>query len=113
MVIEDNDIKLRSLVDSEEEYKRIHKWCQEKDVYEWFEQRILSYDEIVAKYKNKLYNTDQEVLIIEYNNKPIGLLQFYKYYGEIYSFIKKYKDIYTFDLFIGEKDLYSKGLGIE
>ena len=93
MEIVNEDIKLRNLKDKEEEYKLIHKWCEKKDVYEWFEQRILSYDEIMSKYKNKLYNSDQTVLIIEYNNKPIGLLQFYKYDDDL-DYIKEYKNIY-------------------
>ena len=109
MEIVNDDIKLRDLKDIEEEYKLIHKWCSKKDVYEWFEQRILSYDEIVGKYKNKLYNSDQTVLMIEYNNKSIGLLQFYKYDDDL-DYIKEYKNIYEYDLFIGE-DLYSKGIG--
>lgn len=111
MKINNEFITLRSLIDSEEEYKRIHKWCQNKDVYEWFEQRILSYDEVVNKYKNKLYNSEQTVLIIEYQGIPIGLLQFYKYDNKmILDDIKRYNNIYEYDLFIGE-NLYSKGIG--
>ena len=47
-------IKFRDLKNTENEYRQLHKWCSNKFVYEWFEQRILSYDEIVSKYQNKL-----------------------------------------------------------
>ena len=57
-------ISFRKLVDNEKEYKLIYKWCFKKEVYEWFEQRILSYEEIVNKYKEKIKK--QEVFIIEY-----------------------------------------------
>ena len=48
------NISFRKLKNNTNEYKQLHKWCSNKFVYEWFEQRILSYDEIVSKYKNKL-----------------------------------------------------------
>ena len=53
------NITFRNLKDNQDEYKKLHKWCQNKFVYEWFEQRILSYDEIVNKYKNKLTEKKQ------------------------------------------------------
>lgn len=99
-------ISFRNLIDSEEDYKLIYNWCSKRQVYEWFEQRILSYDEIVNKYKNKIGK--QEVLIIEYENIPIGLIQIYKYDGKI----DNYKNIYEYDLFIGE-NLLNKGIGSE
>ena len=36
------NIEFRKFKDEENEYKLIHKWCQNKNVYEYFEQRILS-----------------------------------------------------------------------
>ena len=99
-------ISFRNLIDSEEDYKLIYNWCSKRQVYEWFEQRILSYDEIVNKYKNKIGK--QEVLIIEYENIPIGLIQIYKYDDKI----DNYHNIYEYDLFIGE-NLLNKGIGSE
>jgi uncharacterized protein YhfF len=98
-------ISFRKLVDNEKEYKLIYKWCSKKEVYEWFEQRILSYEEIVNKYKEKIKK--QEVFIIEYNNISIGLIQIYKYDGNI----DNYSNIYEYDLFIGEEKYLNKGIG--
>ena len=98
-------ISFRKLVDNEKEYKLIYKWCFKKEVYEWFEQRILSYEEIVNKYKEKIKK--QEVFIIEYNNISIGLIQIYKYDGNI----DNYSNIYEYDLFIGEEKYLNKGIG--
>ena len=95
------NITFRSLEDTGKEYKQIHKWCQNKFVYEWFEQRILSYDEIVNKYKNKLKENKQELLIIKCNNIDIGLVQIYKYDDNTYEY----------DLFIGEEEYLNKGIG--
>lgn len=95
------NITFRNLKDNQDEYKKLHKWCQNKFVYEWFEQRILSYDEIVNKYKNKLTEKKQELLIIKCNDKDIGLVQIYRY-----------DDItYEYDLFIGEEEYLDKGIG--
>lgn len=95
------NITFRNLKDNQDEYKKLHKWCQNKFVYEWFEQRILSYDEIVNKYKNKLIEKKQELLIIKCNDKDIGLVQIYRY-----------DDItYEYDLFIGEEEYLDKGIG--
>ena len=95
------NITFRKLNDNEDEYKMIHKWCQNKNVYQWFEQRKLSYDEIVNKYKNKLNEKKQDLSIIKCNGKDIGLVQIYKYND----------DIYEYDLFIGEEDYLDKGIG--
>lgn len=95
------NITFRNLEDNQNEYKQLHEWCQHEFVYEWFEQRILSYDEIVTKYKNKLNEKKQELLIIRCNDKDIGLVQIYKYDDTTYEY----------DLFIGEEDYLNKGIG--
>ena len=92
--------------------KQLYKWCSQEFVYEWFEQRKLSYDEIKNKYKNKLKNKIQDLFIITHNNIDIGLVQIYKYNNEIkLKQLQNYKNIYEYDLFIGEEDYLSKGIG--
>ena len=59
-------ISIRRFKDNEEDYLKLYKWCQNKDVYEWFEQRKLSLDEIKEKYQKKLQEKKQELLIIIY-----------------------------------------------
>ena len=66
-------IELVNFCDEDDIYKLLYKWCSNKFVYEWFEQRILSYDEIVKKYKKKLLAGKQKLLLINYNNKT-GLI---------------------------------------
>lgn len=100
------DISFRKL--NEKDYKLLYKWCSQKFIYEWFEQRKLSYKEIENKYKNK----KQDLFIITSNNKDIGLVQIYKYNNDIkLKELKNYKNIYEYDLFIGEEDYLSKGIG--
>ena len=96
-----NKIDFRKL--TKNDFEKIYNWCQNKNVYEWFEQRKLSLDEIKEKYQKKLDLKKQDLFIIVCNNKDIGLVQIYKY-----------DDIsYEYDLFIGEEDYLSKGIGTE
>lgn len=104
-------IELVNFCDEDAIYKLLYKWCSNKFVYEWFEQRILSYDEIVKKYKKKLLDGKQKLLLINYNNKPIGLVQIYKYDDLILDELKKYKEIYEYDIFIGDSNYLHKGIG--
>ena len=92
------------LTDDEKNYKKIYKWCQNKIVYEWFEQRKLSFEEIKEKYHNKIISKKQDLFIINYDNKDIGLVQIYKYDGNIIN-------AFEYDLFIGEIDYLGKGVG--
>ena len=104
-----DNIELKSFTDQEDNYKLMHRWCSQKFIYEWFEQRILSYDEIVNKYKNKLLNKIQDLFFIYNNDEKIGFVQIYKYDDDIN--IGNYNNIYEYDIFIGEESYLSKGIG--
>ncbi len=104
-------IEFRELNDSKEDYLKLYNWCQNKDVYEWFEQRVLSYSEIVSKYKNKINKKEQDLYIIMLDNKDIGLVQIYKFNNDININLDIYKNIYEYDLFIGDSDYLNKGIG--
>ena len=104
-------VELVNFIDENDTYKLVNKWCSNKFVYEWFEQRILSYDEIVKKYKTKLLEGKQKLFLINYNNKPIGIVQIYKYDDLLFDGLKEYKKIYEYDIFIGELNYLHKGIG--
>ena len=106
-------ISFRELEDSDNDFKKLYNWCQNKFVYEWFEQRKLSYEEIYDKYHNKLLLGKQKLLIIQYDNKDIGLVQIYKYDDREIEELNRYQNIYEYDIFIGEEDYLSKGIGQE
>lgn len=106
------DITFRKLSNNKEDYEKLYNWCKNEFVYEWFEQRILSYDEIVNKYKTKLENKKQNLYIVKSNNKDIGLVQIYKFEEDVkVSGLDKYKNTYEYDLFIGEEEYLNKGIG--
>ena len=111
MRINNDNVTLRSMNKTTEDYQFVYHWCQNIEVYEWFEQRVLSYDEVVEKYRNKIDDIKQKLLIIEYKNKKIGLLQFYKFENDINLPIEG--NIYEYDLFIGDDEYLSKSIGVE
>ena len=99
--ISDGKIKLRKLMDNEWDYKYLHKWCSVHDVYLAFEQRILSYEEIVDKYRPRVSDDSKmKVFFILYHYLPIGIVQ--------YQIVDGFCEI---DIFIGENYLYNKGIG--
>ena len=55
------DIKLIAFKDEKASYDLMNKWCSEEYVYEWFEQRKLSYSEIKEKYQKKLLENKQKL----------------------------------------------------
>lgn len=108
------NISFRKLNDTKEDYLKLYNWCRNEYVYKWFEQRKLSYDEIINKYKFKLKNKIQDLYIIKLNDIDIGLVQIYKFNNDIkISNLNKYKNIYEYDVFIGEEKYLNKGIGKE
>lgn len=106
-----NNIVFRKIEDSDSDYNLLFKWCSKPYIYEWFEQRLLTKQEIINKYRNKI-NSNQYIFIIQIDSIPIGYIQYYKFNNDKYiSFDDKYKNIYEVDLFIGEEEYLNKGLG--
>ncbi len=111
--MKDKNITLRRLLDNDADYKILKKWYQEKEIYSHFEQRKLTYNEIKNKYLPRtLDNSPIPVFIIEYNNQPIGIIQ-YQLINEdnkkLYN-INNY-NCYEIDIFIGELKLHNNGIG--
>ena len=94
----------------EKDYELLHKWCQSKTIYEWFEQRPLSLEEIKTKYKRKQSEGKQELYIIQVDDIDTGYVQIYTYENDSPIDLSKYKNIYEFDLFIKEES-QSHGIG--
>lgn len=108
----DEDIYLRDIVDNEEEYKRLYNWCLNPSVYKYFEQRILSYDEVVSKYKRRVGNEEVKTLIIVYKDREIGLVQYEKMDDEDRErFGILLDDVVSIDIFIGDSSFYGLGIG--
>ncbi len=86
----------------------IYTWCSDKEIYEWFEQRLLTESEIINKYQKKIVSKEQDLYFIKYNGEKIGLVQIYKYHDKFNEYLNKYHNIYEFDLFINKRN---QGIG--
>ena len=104
-------IDLIEFTDKKDNYELMYKWCSQEFIYEWFEQRKLSLEEIENKYKNKLLANQQHLFFINYNDNKIGFVQIYKYDDNKSKTLIKYDSIYEYDIFIGEPEYLSRGLG--
>ena len=113
MMKELENVRLRRLHDSIDDYMLLEKWYQLKEVYMYFEQRILNFDEIKNKYYPRtLDDTDIPVYMIEVDNKSIGIVQYKLIDEESKKFYKIDVDnCYEIDIFIGELDYHGKGIG--
>lgn len=104
------DIKIRPL--SKDDQRLLLNWLRDPLVLTYYEGRDQNFtlDDIISKF----YQEDGEVrMILEYQNKPIGYLQYYsltplEYYEYGYSDDKK---VFGIDLFIGIPSLWNQGLG--
>ena len=113
MKINDN-IYLRNIEDNEIDYKMLYKWCSNPKVYKYFEQRILSYEEIVDKYKKRISSDGLiKTKIIIYKTIPIGLVQYYEmtYEDKSYFDLNKYDKVFSIDIFIEEDIYHNLGIG--
>lgn len=89
------------------------KWLTDPIVLEFYEGRDKKYNE--NEIEIYFYSESNEIqLMIEFDNKPIGYIQYYKIdnngYIE-YEYENKNENVFGIDLFIGEHQLWNKGHG--
>lgn len=116
MIAAKDDIKIRKLTDTDEDYALMLKWLTNSDLLEYYEGRDQIFDlaKIKAKYRPRILGKENVVpCIFEANSESMGYLQYY----ELDLAVKK-----TFglreepkaagvDLFIGEVVNMGKGIG--
>lgn len=107
------NISLRRLKDEISEYLLLEKWCRQKEIYQFFEQRILNFSEIHAKYYPRTQmNAVCPVYVIEYDKIPIGIIQYKKLTQvEQNEYNLCVDNAIEVDLFIGEENYRGKGIG--
>lgn len=108
-----DNVCLRRLKNDTTDYKMLESWYQEEIVYSQFEQRKLNFKEIKEKYYPRTLDaTTVPVYMIEYNNVPVGIIQ-YKLVDEenkeLYGL--ENDNIYELDIFIGDLKYHNKGIG--
>ena len=106
-------ISLRRIRDIDDDYQLLYKWYQEEEIYLYFEQRQLSYDEVKNKYYPRTLDDSLVVVfMILYEGCPIGIIQ-YKFIDEEDKKLYGLDDSngYEIDIFIGELEFHNKKIG--
>lgn len=112
-MIQTDELNIRAM--SESDYPYMAKWLNDDLVIDYYGPR-LTLEEVIAKYGPRI-NKEHYVLpcIVEYKDKPIGYIQYYrtpKDQLEIYGYSVE-ESIYGIDQFIGETELWGKGIGTQ
>ena len=110
MIYESGLLKVRKL--EKKDNILLVKWLSDPSVLEFYEGRDNPFD--LDKVNKVFYSSEDDEVrcIVEYDNKAIGYIQFYKIDSET-SMLYGYKTeiIYGTDQFIGERNYWNKGIG--
>lgn len=116
-LIEQPGLVLRLMRDESQDYELMSKWLTDDRVLEFYEGRDNPFDidRVLAKYGPCVRGEDGEdevvPCILEYNDTPVGYMQYYPVMkGEEYG-IEAVEAVFGIDLFIGEPDLWNRGIG--
>lgn len=111
-MIHKNDLLIRLM--KREDFDVMVKWLNDQDVLEFYEEPPSNLVLVTKKYGPRVEGKHNVVpCIVEYKNEPIGYIQFYEIRVEE---LEKYgypinQNIYGIDQFIGEAQLWGKGIG--
>lgn len=113
-IIENKDLRVCTLVDKDRTL--LAKWLSNPEVLRYYEGRDNPFN--VEKVEQEFFDADEDVArcLIEFNEKPIGYLQFYEVAEDerqIYDYDDSEEVIYGMDQFIGETGYWNKGIGTQ
>lgn len=117
--VQSNSIGIRKMQDDLKDYKLMAKWLSTEEVLEYYEGRdnVFDIEKVIEKFEPRAKGEDTVTpCLIEVNGTPIGYIQYYLIDPEEYKVsecaaIKDYEKSYGIDLFIGEVNSWSKGIG--
>lgn len=117
------ELGLRPLMDTSEDFALLTKWLSNPDVCEYYEGKTKLYTlaDVKEKFVVKAMDDDSQYVqvgIIQAEGKPIGFLQFYpttikEYEIDNYIGETKYSSPYGMDIVIGDTRYWNKGFGTE
>lgn len=118
-LLKNGDISIRKMEDDIRDYNLMAKWLSTEELLDYYEGRSNSFnlDKVIKKFASRAKGEEAVIpCIIEYNQKPIGYIQYYCIEPDEYDIgdainMKNYMCPYGMDLFIGEIDSWNKGIG--
>ena len=109
---ENKDLRIRPLVENDK--NQLEKWLSNPEVLQYYEGRDNPFD--MEKVEQEFFDDEDGATrcLIEYNETPIGYIQFYEIDEEerkLYGYADLKEVIYGMDQFIGETSYWNKGIG--
>ncbi|QOK29028.1 acetyltransferase [Cytobacillus oceanisediminis] len=107
-----NDLLIRLMNDND--FEVMVKWLNDRSVLEFYEEPPSNIDMVIKKYGPRVEGKHYVIpCIVEYKNEPVGYIQYYELQEDE---LKRYgysanKNIYGIDQFIGDTQLWGKGIG--
>src|SRR5262245_58215094 len=118
VIATEEDLSIRTLRDEDDDYGLIVRWRSQPHVHEWWEPDNPPPDleQVRAFYGPRARVGDPTTsCIVELDGEPIGYLQFYRWLGwpeEAEALeVDADEDTFGIDLFIGDPDKISRGVG--
>ncbi len=111
-----DDVDIRRMRDDEEDYRLMARWLSDERVLEFYEGRDKAFnlETVIEKFSPRALGEDRVVpCFILYGNRPIGYIQYYpvsESEGAEFGLETAEKG-YGVDLFIGEPELWGRGIG--
>jgi len=118
-LIQVDDVRVRRMQDDMYDYELMEKWRTDERVLEFYGGRDYPYylEKVQEKYL-PLIKGEEKIFpcIFNYKNIPVGYLQYYALNDLLETEKQAYcleetNDVYAVDLFIGEPDYWSQGIG--
>lgn len=110
--MQNDDLLIRVM--NNNDYDIMVKWLNDSRVLEFYEESPADLEKVTKKYGPRIEGRHYvKPCIVEYNNKPIGYIQYYEVQEnglKSYGYPQNH-DIYGIDQFIGETELWGKGIG--
>lgn len=111
-------ISLNDLEGNISEYKVLHKWLNDNEILEFYEGRDknFSLEYIKSNYGKKINLSTVYPTMIKIEDKFIGYLQYFVIpkdgpWGHKHFGIEYIENMYSIDIFIGEKEYWGGGIG--
>lgn len=108
------EISIRKMEDTHFDYTLMTKWLSDPEVLFYYEGRDNSFtiERIKEKYSPRILGKESvNSCIVEFNNSPIGYVQYYYENDKDELGIEGYRNPYGIDVFIGETSYQNKGIG--
>ncbi|BAY42567.1 GCN5-related N-acetyltransferase [Scytonema sp. HK-05] len=119
MLLEKDEISIRLMQDDIQDYQLMAKWLTDDKVLKYYEGRDNPFplDRIIESYQPIVRGNDPAIpCLFYYKNTPIGYLQYYSLNDlpesdrQMYC-LEETDNVYAMDLFIGETQYWSQGIG--